>query len=230
MFLSSPDRRPSRAFTLIELLVVLAVLGILASILLPAIGNVQTRARQAAAQADLRSIALGYNTFALGGSRVRSIGPGAWTPGATTAATTGEWAQVLAEFADLNSGPLYFVSSAPDVTAMAEIPPVILNGEGQPTADWSNHTENLSYEAAVGLPPSAPPSLTPLLWTKGLQADGTWADDSPWEGRGGHIAFLDGHVVFYKDTVDQLTNPETGARETDITAVVRAAGGSVVTP
>ena len=69
--------RPRRAFTLIELLVVLAVLGVLASIILPAVGNVQTKARQAAAQSDLRSIALGYNTFALGGSRIRSIGAGA---------------------------------------------------------------------------------------------------------------------------------------------------------
>ncbi len=225
-----PPGRVPRAFTLFELLVVLAVLGILASILLPAIGNVQTKARQAAAQSNLRSIALAYNTFALGGSRVRSIGEGTWSAGATTAGTTGGWAQVLAEFAGLNNGTLYFVPSAPEVASMAAIPPVILDGEDRPTAAWSRNTANLSYEAAVGLPPGAPASLTPLAWTKGLQADGRWADDSPWGGAGGHIAFLDGHVTFYEDTEDQLTNPDTGGSATDVAAVVRAAGGGVVAP
>ena len=51
---------------------------------------------------------------------------------------------------------------------------------------------------------------------------------APWEGDGGHIAFLDGHVVFYKTTVDQLSDPDGTSVDT-ITAAL-GAGPVIVTP
>ena len=51
--------------------------------------------------------------------------------------------------------------------------------------------------AAAMLPrvmaPDIPPG-TPLIWTRGLQADGTWRADSPYRGVGGAICFVGGNV------------------------------------
>jgi hypothetical protein len=38
------------------------------------------------------------------------------------------------------------------------------------------------------------PLNTPLVWTTGLQPDGYWSPDSPYEGQGGFIAKVDGTV------------------------------------
>jgi prepilin-type processing-associated H-X9-DG protein len=43
---------------------------------------------------------------------------------------------------------------------------------------------------------------TPLIWTKGLDTAGVWSITSPWQGEGGHIAFMDGHVEFFPNLKD----------------------------
>ena len=54
---------------------------------------------------------------------------------------------------------------------------------------------------------------------------GTWGKDTPW-GLGGHIAYLDGHVLFYTElgTEDgQLVNPTDGQQTVSMSDIYTSA-------
>ena len=65
--------RKQAGFTLIELLTVVAIIGVLASILIPVVGNVQQRAQQLKSQSNLRAIGQAYIMYAKGGARVKTL-------------------------------------------------------------------------------------------------------------------------------------------------------------
>jgi prepilin-type N-terminal cleavage/methylation domain-containing protein/prepilin-type processing-associated H-X9-DG protein len=58
-------RRSAAAFTLIELLTVIAIIGILAAILIPTIGSVREKAKQANCVSNLRNWGTAINTYAV---------------------------------------------------------------------------------------------------------------------------------------------------------------------
>ncbi len=222
-------------FTLIELLTVIAIIGILAGILIPTIGVVRKNASKATSASNLRQIALGYNAFANTGPRVRTIANVAWAAGSAQTANMQGWAHVVAEFGGLNDAALYFIDSSSDVASIATTyPQTILTPAVAANPDWDAVANRISYDAAVNISPNARGVITPLIWTKNYDdATNGWPAQTapavaPWEGDGGHIAFLDGHVVFYKTTVDQLSDPDGTSVDT-ITAAL-GAGPVIVTP
>ena len=56
--------RPRRAFTLIEVMVVIAIIGLLVSLLLPALSVVRDEARKAICLSNLRTIGVGIHSYA----------------------------------------------------------------------------------------------------------------------------------------------------------------------
>ena len=210
-------KSPRAGFTLIELLTVIAIIGILAAILIPTVGAVKKKAAMITSSSNLKQIAIGYANFSNAGTRTRVIQPTG--DGRYVAATPKAWAEVIAEFGDLNDASLYFISTDPNVTALEVLPKIILNGSDAPVTEWNNAENGISYEMAAGFNANAPASTTPLIWTRGFQTDG-WPDDgnAVWAGDGGHIAFLDGHVEFFADTLGEdgttgalITGPGDGA-------------------
>ncbi len=193
-------QRPRKGFSLVELLSVIGVIAILIAILVPVAGSLMENARRTAAASDLRQIALAYHSYSQSGARPRSI----------DAPSIHEWARVLAERGNLNSPDLYIQNDDPLVERAGRPLPLTIATppEGGSGGPWVLSPEfahfPLSIVVANRLASRADPATTPVAWTRGLRTDGHWAsldDENPgvYGDQGGHIAFLDGRVVFYRD-------------------------------
>jgi prepilin-type processing-associated H-X9-DG protein len=106
-------------------------------------------------------------------------------------------AVILSRGADLNDASFWFIWSDPALAGKPHPKSVIIGDSANGTLDSNFAKLQLSYVFAANIPLNAPVETTPVVWTRGLQPDGTWSKDSPWVGKGGHIAFLDGHVEWY---------------------------------
>jgi prepilin-type N-terminal cleavage/methylation domain-containing protein len=119
-FCSNSPRLKSRGFTLIELLTVIAVIAVLASLLIPAVGNVRMSALKTKCSSNLRQVTIAYFTYANdhGGRIPRTYGvktedsddPSGYVPD------------------DVNGGvSLYLGSSVADAHTEAELSPLALD-------------------------------------------------------------------------------------------------------
>ena len=222
---------PRSGFTLIELLTVIAIIGILAAILIPAVGKVREVAQKMKSSSNIRSIAVSYATYSTSGGRVKILTENRLA-GVKGGKTVQGVAAFLAEKVDLVDSSIWIIESDDSILG-ADIPQVIGYRDNEnmwKDADWGPEIP-VSYDFALGVGGSDPTSTTPLTWTRGLGEPivGQWGVDTPWK-RGGHIAFLDGHVQFYNELDAEedgaLVNPINGKSTTDITLVI----GSDVSP
>ena len=195
-------------FTLIELLTVIAIIGILATILVPVVGKVRENARRTVDASNLRQIVQASLTYASDNNETLpplNLDPTAGTnfarPAATASPTTTVhlYAAALALYGGLPDAALW-VSQSDDATAANPALSSILNatrdGFGPNFA-----SAVLSYQVVAGLRTRASANV-PVAMTRGIQT----ATPYGWAGTptgtygtaGGHIAFLGGQVVFYR--------------------------------
>lgn len=215
-----------KGFTLIELLTVIAIIGILAAILIPAVGKVREVANKSKSSSNMRSIAVSYATYSTSGGRVRTLTQAKMNNDSdVTLSEVAGVAQFLAKQSDLTDASIWIIESDPAVAAYSEVLPVVIgfrdNDNVFRTVDEWRPDVPVGYDFAIGVSGNAPTSTTPLLWTRALTTSGTWGKDSPW-GLGGHIAYLDGHVSFYNELGEedgQLVDPSTGQQTVNIRLV-----------
>ena len=200
-------KSPRSGFTLIELLTVIAIIGILAAILIPAVGKVREVANKTKSSSNIRSIALAYATYSSSGGRVKTI--------KDDTLDIYQIGTFLAEKADLTDSSIWLIPSESAYTEFSGSIPPILGYRDEDTNEFVENTDPgpwespipVAYAFAVKVSGNAQSSTTPLTWTRGLLPSGIWGPSSPW-GFGGHIAYLDGHVVFYDQLDEESTDGE----------------------
>ncbi|MBO7522099.1 MAG: type II secretion system protein, partial [Opitutales bacterium] len=180
------NRKTYKAFTLVELLIVISIIGILAGLVLPSVWGMLFEGDRTKSLNAAKQIATAWQKYTTsGGQQKRTV----------NAKDIHDWAFRLAEKADLNEPTLWILDVDPKVAekigAGATMPANIGDKIGN---EWKISEEfksfPLSWEVANKIPPNAK-GHTPIIWTRGLKANGDWDKEIGVFGdRGGHIAFV----------------------------------------
>lgn len=190
-------------FTLVELLTVIAIIGILAAMIIPGVQLVRKRAQKLAASNNCQNIAKSYNAFAFGSATARNISEN--NVSTNGGGVTG-WAVYLAAKGGLNEPNVWFIKTDSRLDQVTNWPKKIadITDPSKPVVDGDfQNAQPKSWAVVVNAPKNDNNSTSyPIVWTRGLSGT-TWEQDSPWGKEGGHVAFMDGHVVEMESTVDE---------------------------
>jgi prepilin-type N-terminal cleavage/methylation domain-containing protein len=222
-------KRKTSGFTLIEVLAVISIIGILATILTPAIGNMIDRARRARVSNNMRQIAIAYQSYLNDGGSVKSL---------RMAATLAQWASLLAQSTGINNGTLYVVAEDYLVAAESQNIPKVVGRHGGSTWEIAEDFTAfpLGFTVITGISPTATPSNTPLAYTRGLDPEtGRWKaatgpDGGVYGEKGGLVVFLDGHVEFFESITGDnspFVNYQSGMPTADIRQAVNSGARAI---
>jgi prepilin-type N-terminal cleavage/methylation domain-containing protein len=197
----APRRSPHAAFTLIELLTVIAIIGILAAIVIPTVGTVREKAQRAVDANSIREILKAAQIYA-GENQDRLPDPQPTSiPNSVLNAPqlAWKWPGILAKNNILTDPTFYFAKNDPAFNGT--FPTFIIQPSAARNTLHTSFTQGRSpsweFVGGVKMSDSA---RTPVIYTRGLQANGTWsATSGVYKDTGGYIAFLGGNVAFYNN-------------------------------